>query len=94
MSFSRTFATKSTIKNALSLEEFLFRSRAISIYRELCREIYKTHERQDLMRFLRDEFKVNSKQSDLQYRKYLLSQALNTINQMTASLGITIKKNL
>ena len=81
-------------KNALSLEEFLFRSRAISIYRELCREIYKTHERQDLMRFLRDEFKVNSKQSDLQYRKYLLSQALNTINQMTASLGITIQKNL
>ncbi|KAK6892355.1 hypothetical protein K6H09_003603 [Candida tropicalis] len=73
-------------------KEFLFRSRVRSTYRELARQIYKTHERQDLMSFLRDEFKVNSNQTDLQYRKYLLSQALTKINQMSASLGITLKR--
>lgn len=87
----RSYGTKS-IKNALSLEEFLFRSRVRSTYRELARQIYKTHERQDLMSFLRDEFQVNSNQTDLQYRKYLLSQALTKINQMSASLGITLKR--
>ena len=52
----RSYGTKS-IKNALSLEEFLFRSRVRSTYRELARQIYKTHERQDLMSF----YVMNSK---------------------------------
>lgn len=84
--------TSRSIKNALSLEEFLFRSRAKSTYRELTRQIYKTHERHDLMSFLRYEFDANAKQTDLQYRKYLLSQAMSKINQMSASLGITLKR--
>ncbi|EGV66013.1 hypothetical protein PSN45_003170 [Yamadazyma tenuis] len=73
----------------LSLEEFLFRQQIKGIYRKVVRSIYKHHERDDLMKFLRYEFKIKEKH-DLAYRKYLLSQGTQRINDMAMMLGLNI----
>ncbi|CAK9438717.1 uncharacterized protein LODBEIA_P29410 [Lodderomyces beijingensis] len=92
--YARTLATstsRSALRNAPSLEEFMFQRKVKGIYRLVLRQIYKHHERDDLVRFIRDEFKTNSTQRDLQHRKYLLSQGINQINQMSASLGLNVR---
>ncbi|RCK60382.1 hypothetical protein Cantr_08740 [Candida viswanathii] len=93
----RFYTTKAKFKNSLlgrniPLHEWAFISQARKMYRGLVRQIYKTHERHDLMEFVRDEFKAIARQPNLQQRKYLLSKAMTNINQMTASLGISLDK--
>ncbi|KAI5967375.1 hypothetical protein KGF57_000403 [Candida theae] len=73
-----------------SLEEFLFQQRVKQVYRTVLRQIYKHHERDDLIKFVRDEFKVNANERDLNHRKYLLSLGVSQIVSMSASLGLKI----
>ncbi|KAK6457492.1 uncharacterized protein RJT20DRAFT_2048 [Scheffersomyces xylosifermentans] len=79
---------KSRFANALPLEEFLFRQRVKGIYRDLLRIVYRSHEKQDLLRFVRDEFKINGTETDLNHRRYLLNLGLKRINEMITMLGI------
>ncbi|CUM63352.1 uncharacterized protein PRCAT00000925001 [Priceomyces carsonii] len=72
---------------ALSLEEFLFRKKVLETYKEAMRLCYKSHEKDDLTTFLRDEFKLNAQQKDLTYRKYLFSMGIQRIDQLTYLLG-------
>lgn len=73
----------------LSLEEFLFRQQVKSVYRQITRSVYKHHERQGLMNYLREEFKMNQSQ-DLNYRKYLLSQGIAKANDMANIMGVNL----
>lgn len=79
-----------TVRNIPSLEEFLFQQRVKQVYRAVLRQIYKHHERDDLVKFVRDEFKVNANERDLNHRKYLLSLGINQIASMSASLGLKV----
>lgn len=77
------------LSGTLSLEEFLFRQQIRSIYKQVVRVVYKHHEKFELMRFLRHEFKLSS-DHDLTYRKYLLNQGIGRINDMAAVMGVNI----
>ncbi|KAI5949629.1 hypothetical protein CANMA_005436 [Candida margitis] len=79
---------RSNVRNVPSLEEFLFQQRVKQVYRAVLRQIYKHHERDDLVKFMRDEFKLNANERDLNHRKYLLSLGVNRIASMSASLGL------
>lgn len=91
-SFSSTSRALRRAEKVLLLEEFLFRQRIIGIYRELFRVIYKSHEKVDLARFVRDEFKMNLKETDLGHRKYLLSIGVSRINEMSKIMGLKIRE--
>lgn len=80
-----------TNKPVLSLEEFLFRQRLLSIYRSLIRLIYTTHEKDDLIKFASAEFKINNRETDLNHRKYLLTLGVNRINEMIKMMGLKSK---
>ncbi|KAG5421719.1 hypothetical protein I9W82_000811 [Candida metapsilosis] len=86
----RRAATTNSINNIPSLEEFLFQQRVRHVYRAVLRQIYKHHERQDMVKFVRDEFKVNANERDLNHRKYLLSLGVSQIASMSASLGLKV----
>ncbi|KAG7662586.1 uncharacterized protein J8A68_003883 [[Candida] subhashii] len=88
---SRLLKGRTKLKHAVSLEEFLFRNRVKCIYRDLLRQVYKNHEKEALLGFIRDEFRANSQQTDLNYRKYLLSLGINKINHMSASMGMHVQ---
>lgn len=83
--------SKSRFKEALSLDEFIFRRKLLQIYRDLFRLIYKTHEKQELANFVRHEFRLNSQVTDLEQRKYLLNIGVTKINQMLPVMGIMHK---
>lgn len=74
--------------NALSLEEFMFRSKVKSTYRKLVRIIYRTHEREELLRYAKHEFTMNNQVSDLSQRRYLLNDGVNKINQTLAMMNL------
>lgn len=84
----RLLGTKRLPKKTLSLEEFLFRKRLLSVYRLLLRAINKSHEKDDLRRFVKDEFTINNKETDLNHRKYLLTIGIGRINDMLKQMGI------
>lgn len=73
---------------ALSLEEFMFRAKVKSTYRKLVRIIYRTHEREELLRYAKIEFTMNNQVSDLSQRRYLLNDGVNKINQMLAMMNL------
>lgn len=52
------------------------------------RVIYKHHERKDLARFAREEFHLNSKETDLAHRKYLLQIGTARINELGKMMGL------
>lgn len=83
---------KRSSRKILSLEEFLFRQRLLGVYRQLMRLIYKSHEKHDLIKFARDEFKINREEKDLNHRKYLLALGINRINDMMKIMGINGKE--
>lgn len=78
-------------KPFLSLEEFMFRQRVLQTYRNLMRIIYKHHEKQDLLKYAKEEFRINREQKELNHRKYLLHIGLNRINDMAKVFGINAK---
>lgn len=78
-------------KPFLSLEEFVFRQKVLQTYRHVMRIIYKHHEKNDLAKFAREEFKVNREETNLNHRKYLLQIGLNRINDMATVFGINAK---
>lgn len=80
----------SKLGKTLPLEEFLFQKQLKSIYKVVCREIYKSHEKADLMEFMRSEFKLVGNH-DLTYRKYLLNQGMARINDMANVMGMNIR---
>lgn len=88
---SSSLSTSKLKKDIPSLEEYLFKQRVKQVYRSVLRQLAHHHEKRDLTKFIRDEFKVNEAERDLTYRKYLLSQGLNRIGQMSASLGLNIR---
>lgn len=67
----------------------MFRQQVLSTYRSVMRLIYKHHERVDLARFARDEFRVNSKVTELSTRRYLLQTGIKRIEDMSRLLGIS-----
>lgn len=83
---------KRSLGKTLSLDEFLFRKQVLETYRSLIRLCYKSHERYDLIKYVREEFRINDKENDIAYRKYLLSSGKNKINQMIPILGISTTK--
>ncbi|QBM90172.1 hypothetical protein METSCH_E04130 [Metschnikowia aff. pulcherrima] len=78
-------------KKVLSLEEFIFRRNVLSTYRSVMRMIYKHHERVGLAQFAREEFRMNSKETELTTRKYLLQTGISKINDMVSVFGINAK---
>lgn len=85
------YSSRLAKKPFLSLEEFLFRQRVLQTYRNLMRIIYKHHEKQDLLKFAKEEFNINREEKELNHRKYLLHIGLNRINDMARSFGINAK---
>ena len=81
---------KPASNNIPSLEEFLFQQRVKRVYRAVLRQLYKHPEGDDLVRFIRDEFKINANERDLNHRKYLLSLGVSQIASMSASLGLKV----
>ncbi|ODV76856.1 uncharacterized protein CANTADRAFT_32624, partial [Suhomyces tanzawaensis NRRL Y-17324] len=71
-----------------SLQEFVFRQRIRLIYRDLARIVYRSHEKDELMRFVRDEFRMNSLETDINHRRYLLNLGISRINDMIRVMGI------
>lgn len=81
------------LKSVPSLEEFLFRQQVRSVYRDLVRTVYKSHERKDLMDYVRGEFRVHNNNTGLIIaRKYLLNNGINQINQMLPQAGLISTK--
>lgn len=78
-------------RKILSLEEFIFRQNVLSTYRSVMRIIYKHHERAGLAQFAREEFRMNSKETELTTRKYLLQTGISKINDMANVFGIKAK---
>lgn len=74
-----------------SLEEFMFRKRLKVIYRDVLRLVYKSHEKEALLQYVQGEFRVGV-EKDLNYRRYLLNQGINKINEMVTMMGIRTKK--
>lgn len=79
---------RKSLDRALSLEEFMFRAKVKSTYRNLVRIIYKSHEREELLRYAKHEFELNEKMSDLSQRRYLLNDGVNKINQALAMMNL------
>lgn len=84
-------AHKRPRKEFLSLEEFVFRQKVLLTYRSIMRIIYKHHERADLAKYARDEFRVNAKETELAHRKYLLHTGIRTVNDMAQVFGINAR---
>lgn len=82
---------RSRFSNGPSLEEFMFRKRLKTIYRDVLRLIYKNHEKDGLLQYVQGEFRVGV-EKDLNYRRYLLNQGINKINEMVTMMGIRSKK--
>lgn len=78
----------SRLNHALSLNEFLFKQRLLTIYRHLMRIIYKSHEKTELAAFAKHEFALNANVTDLDHRKYLLNTGVTRINQMLPVMGV------
>lgn len=74
-----------------SLEEFLFRQRVRHTYRSLVRLIYKHHEKQELLAFARQEFKMNQGEKELSHRKYLLLLGESRMQDFAKMYGIGVK---
>ncbi|SGZ49454.1 CIC11C00000005586 [Sungouiella intermedia] len=85
------YSSRLNRKPMLSLEEFMFRLRVLHTYRRLMRIIYKHHEKQDLLKFAKDEFRINREETELNHRKYLLQLGLTRINDMAKVFGINAK---
>lgn len=83
--------SKSLSKNALSLEEFIFRQKVLSTYRSLMRVIYKHHEKSDLVLYAKQEFKQNVSTMELSQRRYLLQDGIRQINAMATPFGWNLK---
>lgn len=75
-----------SLGKTVPLDEFMFRRKLASVYRDLARTIYRTHERADLMQHVRAEFRANDALTDLTYRKYLLDRGIRQIEQMAPLL--------
>lgn len=78
-------------KPFLSLEEFVFRLKVLLTYRQVMRIIYKHHEKDELAKFAREEFKMNQEAKELNHRKYLLTIGINRINDMAKVFGINTR---
>lgn len=72
----------------LPLDEFLFRQQVKHTYRQILRLIYGHHERDDLLAFIRPEFRI---EGDLTYRKYLLNQGIQRAKDMAQVMAIPLK---
>jgi hypothetical protein len=83
--------SKSHLKNVLSLDEFIFRQKVLSTYRDIIRLINSSHEKKDLLEFVKHEFKANIHETDLTHRKYLLNMGITRINKMIPVLGLDAK---
>lgn len=83
---------KSRFSNVLPLEEFLFRQRLKSIYRDVLRVVYKNHEKESLLQHVQAEFRINAKETDLNHRRYLLTLGLKQINEMATMMGLRTKE--
>lgn len=80
---------KRQLKSVLSLDEFIFRKEVISLYRQIARTVYKTHQRKELMEFAKTEFASQRHVEDMQQRKYLVHQGKRQFETMAQSLGIS-----
>lgn len=87
--FKRAVSRSIRQKPFLSLEEFLFRLKVLKTYRDVMRVIYRHHERDELAKFVREEFKFSDRETDLNQRKYLLTLGINKINEMAKVFGIS-----
>lgn len=72
----------------MSLEEFMFRTSVRSTYREFLRKISKSHEKDDLRKFVREEFRAGNHVSDLAQRKYMLHEGKKRMDQFLKMIGL------
>lgn len=85
----RSFSSKS-LKDALPLEEFLFRLRVKKVYRDALRQIYASPQKDDLLTFLKHEW-VKEPIPDKSQRQYMLSQGTKQIEQIAQSMNLAKK---
>lgn len=101
LSFSRRISN-TTVRNvssrrdntgtALLLEDFVLRSKVIAMYRDLVRIVYRTHEKAELMDYVRHEFKTSGIGSDISHKRYLYSTGMDRINQTLSVMGLLSDK--
>lgn len=101
LTFSRRISN-SIVRNVLSqrdnagkpllLEDFVLRSKVITMYRDVVRIVYKTHEKADLMDYVRHEFKTSGIGSDISHKRYLYSTGMDRINQTLSMMGLLSEK--
>ncbi|XYA00108.1 hypothetical protein QA089_002643 [Meyerozyma guilliermondii] len=75
-------------KPPLSLEEFLFRQQVLATYRRALRAIYKSHEKQDLLAFVKAEFKPSDASKELLQRRYELKKGTEKMEAMFQMMGM------
>lgn len=93
MTSLRIFAHRHLSRNRgekfLSLEEFIFRRKVLETYRALMRVVYRSHERHELAKYARDEFRSQAREQDLSHRKYLLLTGIKKIDDTLRLLGMS-----
>lgn len=96
---TRLFATslrtlRRPLKNALSLNEWLFRKEIFKLYKRIVRTAFRTHERQALVVYAKGEFQQNSKVLEMSQRRYLLNMGMRQYRDMSKTMGILMDVNL
>lgn len=89
MRLSRLLAKTQRFKNPpLSLEEFLFRQQVLSTYRRAIRAVYKSHEKTDLLAFVKGEFASSGAPKELIQRQYELKKGTEKMEAMFQMMGM------
>lgn len=83
-----TARTQRFRKPPLSLEEYLFRQQVLSTYRRALRAVYKSHEKEDLLRYVKAEFKASDVQKELLQRRYELKKGTEKMEAMFQMMGM------
>lgn len=85
----RSLSTR-RFKDALPLEEFLFRQKVKKVYRDALRQIYASPQKDELLLFLKHEW-VKNPIPDISQRQYMLSQGTKQIEQIAQTMNLAKK---
>jgi hypothetical protein len=82
------------LKNAFSLDEWLFRKEIFKLYRRIVRTAFKTHEKKALVTYAKGEFQQNSKVLEMSQRRYLLNMGMRQYRDLSKTMGFLMDVNL
>lgn len=88
----RAFRKTRKLRDGGGLEEFLFRGQVMQVYRDMMREVYLIKDsqvRNEVRRYVKDEYRSTSHVSDLETRRSLLIGGIRNWRSVANNLGLS-----